>query len=102
MARAETLENNGRVSSPSSSQTKSFENTLAFVTDERVSSLPIGTKVQTPPRGKWMTQAQWERGWKITGKFLGTDKIFEDIGRDNHYSRFVIKILGELFFNFSF
>jgi len=82
MTSIEALENSGRVNNPTSSQEKSFKNTLAFVTDERVSSAPIGTRVQIPPIGKWMNQAQWERIWDITGEYLGTDKTLEEVGRD--------------------
>jgi len=85
MVRQEALKNSGVI--PASSQKPSFENTLAFVTDERVSSVPIDTKVQTPPRSKWTTQAQWERDWEITGEYLGTDKILEEIGREREISR---------------
>lgn len=74
---------NSRVDHDSaSSQKRSFENTLAFVSDERVSSFPIDTKTQIPPRSKSMTQTQWERNWRIVGAYLGTDKLLEEIGRD--------------------
>ncbi len=81
MAKSEALEGNRGTDSVSSLQESSFENTLAFVTDERVSSLPIETRVQTPPRSKWTTQAHWERDWDITGEYLGTDKTLEEVGR---------------------
>lgn len=62
---------------------KSFKNTLAFVTDERVSSVPIDTKVQIPSRHRNMNQTQWERRWEVVGEYLGTDKILEEVSRDS-------------------
>lgn len=102
MIRVEALESSSRVNDPTSPQEKSFENTLAFVTDERVSSLPIDTKVQTPPRSKWTTQSQWERDWAIAGEYLGTDKTLEKIGRESeigreHVSQIVKKCVNQLY-----
>lgn len=58
----------------------SFQNTLEFVCDERVSSVPIDTKVQVPPISQWRSQEQWERMFYITGQYLGTDKTLDEIG----------------------
>src|SRR3989344_6810013 len=66
---------------------RSFENTLAFVTDERVTSVPVDTRTQIPSRNRKMTQAQWERNWSILGEYLGTDKTLEEIGRDRDLTR---------------
>ena len=65
---------------PRPAQTKSFQNTLDFLTEATV--IPAERKTPTPPlRGNQSLQ-NWQRNWTITGLYSGTDKTLEEIGDD--------------------
>lgn len=57
---------------------KSFENTLAFAGE--ASAVPFDLKSHYPPKPPKQSNEQWQRDWRITGLYLGTDRTLKEIG----------------------
>lgn len=55
---------------------KSFDNLMAYWRNEKVSSAPIDAK------DYYVSPIRNPRDWEILGKYLGTEKVAEEIGRD--------------------
>lgn len=84
MRSLEAVENKGKAR-------PSFDNTLRFVCDERVSSVPIDRKSQTPPLARGQTKKGWERMYWEMGEYLGTEKTLDEVGKDLGVTREAVR-----------